>query len=74
MTNDQRPLEAPEPAPRRRWIPTFLQLRLGILMAALVLGVVGMSRNDERMVMAAMVIGGVGLILRFVRPKQPTGP
>ena len=66
--------EPTPPAPTRRWLPTFLQLRLGILMAALVLGVAGMSRNDERMVKVAMVIGGVGLILRFVRPKQPKGP
>jgi hypothetical protein len=66
----------PEPAApiRRTWMPSFLQIRLGILMAAIILGISGMARNDSRIVNAAIVIGAVGVILRFVRPKQNKGP
>lgn len=60
--------------PTRRWLPTFLQLRLGILMAAIVLGISGMARNDPRLVNVAIAIGSVGVILRFLRPKRPKGP
>lgn len=69
MTNDQRPQEIQPAVPRRRWLPSFQMLRLGILMAAVVLGLAGMLRNDDRLILAAMVIGGVGVVLRFVRPK-----
>ena len=62
------------PAPKRRWIPSFLQIRLGVLMLALVLGVTGMARNDQRAVYAAMAVGAVGVILRFFKPQQQKGP
>jgi len=57
-----------------RWIPTFLQIRLGILMLALMLGVTGMVRNDQRIVHVAMACGAVGVILRFFKPQQQKGP
>ena len=66
MTNPQDPT----PPVRRTWMPSFLQLRLGILMAAVILGISGMSRNDPRIVNAAIVIGAVGVILRFVKRKK----
>ncbi len=53
---------------RRRWIPSFMQIRLGILMLALTLGVTGMVRNDQRVVYVAMAFGAVGVILRFLKP------
>lgn len=74
MTNDQRPPEAMEPARRARWIPSFMQIRLGILMLALTLGVTGMARNDQRVVYVAMACGAVGVILRFFKPQQQKGP
>lgn len=70
MTNDQRPQEAPIPSTPRSWLPSFLQLRLGVLMCAIVLGIAGMSRSDNRLVIGAIVVGSVGVILRFVKPKE----
>jgi uncharacterized ion transporter superfamily protein YfcC len=59
----------------RRWLPTVLQFRLTLLVLALIVGITGMSRNDQRMVYAAMGFGAVGIILRFVakaKNKEPS--
>ena len=63
-----------EPARRARWIPSFMQLRLGILLLALLLGVSGMVRNDQRVVYVAIAFGAVGVILRWFKPQQNKGP
>lgn len=74
MTNDQRPGEAADPAPRRRWLPSYQQFRLGVLMTSLVLGITGMSRNDERLVKGAIVVAIVGVLMRVVaRLRQRQG-
>lgn len=61
------------PAPRTGWRPSFGQVRLAILMAALVFGIMGMTQGDTRMVNVAIAVGMVGVILRFVgRRARPT--
>ena len=62
------------PDPVRRWLPSYLQFRLTLLVLALVLGITGMSRNDPRLVKAAMVAGGIGIVMRFLKPRQNEGP
>lgn len=59
--------------PWRRWLPSYLQLRLTLLMLALALGVTGMARNDQRLVKAAMVAGGIGVVMRFLKPRNKEG-
>lgn len=73
MTNDQRPQEIQPAVPRRRWLPSFQMVRLGILMAALILGLLGMKLGDDRVIWAAIAIGAVGVVLRFLRPKIDKG-
>jgi hypothetical protein len=73
MTNDQRPPAAHATARRRRWLPTYLQFRLAVLMFAIVLGFSGMVRTDPRLIFGAMGFGAVGVILRFFGPKQRKG-
>lgn len=59
------------PAPRARWLPSYQQLRLGVLMTSLVLGITGMSRNDERLVKGAIVVAVIGVVMRFFnRPRN----
>ena len=67
----RRPTDAPEGG--RRWLPTYLQLRLGALMLAIVLGVTGMSRHDSQLVKGAMIVGGIGIVMRFLKPKRQAG-
>ena len=57
-----------------RWKLSFMQVRLIILMLALMLGVTGMVRNDQPVVYVAMAFGAVGVILRFFKPQQQKGP
>jgi len=52
-------------------MPLIIRLRLGFLLTAILAGMVGMSRNDPRLVYAGIGCGVVGLALRFVRPKPP---
>ncbi|MEO6068600.1 MAG: hypothetical protein ABIQ41_11555 [Gemmatimonadales bacterium] len=73
MTNDQRPQEIQPAVPRRRWLPSYQMLRLGILMAALTLGLTGMLQHDDRMILAAFIFAIIGVILRFAKPKNKEG-
>ncbi len=41
-------------------------------MLALVLGVTGMARNDQRAVYAAMAVGGIGVVMRFFSRESAT--
>ena len=66
--------DTPPPAPRRRWLPSYQQFRLGILMTALILGITGMSRNDDRLVKGAIGVAIVGVLMRVVnRFRQGQG-
>lgn len=57
----------------RRLIPSFQMVRLGILMAAIILGLLGMKLDNDRVIWAAIIIGGVGVVLRFLRPRIEKG-
>lgn len=50
---------------RCRWLPTFQQWRLGILMSAVALGLTGMIRNDARLVKSAIAMAMVGVLMRI---------
>ncbi len=52
-------------------VPSIIRLRLGALFSAILIGMLGIARNDQRLVYAGMVLGVVGLVLRFVKPKPP---
>jgi hypothetical protein len=77
MTSMSEPTQHPAPstpAPRRRWLPTFQQWRLGVLMTAIVLAISGMTQNDDRLVKAAIVIAIIGVLMRIVnRYRQRQG-
>ena len=66
--------DTPAAEGRRRWLPTYIQFRLAVLMFAIVLGFSGMIRNDQRLIYGAMGFGAVGVILRFLGPKRQKGP
>lgn len=53
------------PAEGRRWLPTFQQWRLGVLMTAIVLAITGMARNDDRLVKGAIGVAIVGVLMRI---------
>lgn len=64
------------PAPARRWLPTFQQWRLGVLMTAIVLAITGMTQNDARLVKGAIVVAVIGVLMRIVnryRQRQKEG-
>lgn len=71
--------DAPDPIPGpaapsggvRRWIPTYTQFRLTILMLALTFGITGMVRGDRYLVDAGIVIALIGVAMRFLRKKEP---
>ncbi|MBW8772188.1 MAG: hypothetical protein JF590_02660 [Gemmatimonadetes bacterium] len=68
--------EGSEAAPRtgwRKWLPSYIQFRLTLLMLAIVLGLTGMTRNDQRLIKAAMVAGGIGIVMRFLKPRNAEG-
>ena len=68
--------DTPPPAPTRRWLPTFQQWRLGVLMTAIVLALTGMSRNDDRLVKGAIGVAIVGVLMRIynsIRQRQRQG-
>lgn len=66
--------DTPPPAPTRRWLPTFQQWRLGVLMTAIVLAISGMTQNDDRQVKGAIVVAVIGVLMRIVnRYRQRQG-
>ncbi|HVX89872.1 MAG TPA: hypothetical protein VG940_13140 [Gemmatimonadales bacterium] len=71
MTNDQRPTEAPAAAPRSRWLPSYQQVRLFVLLAALTVGITGMTRGDSRLVNIGIAIALVGVVMRLFNRKRP---
>ena len=73
--SDPTPQAAPDtPAVRRRWLPTFQQWRLGVLMTAIVLAISGMTQNDDRLVKGAIVVAIIGVGMRIVnRYRQRQG-
>jgi hypothetical protein len=52
-------------------MPSLIRLRLGFLLSAILIGMLGMARNDSRLVYAGIGLGAIGLALRFVKPKPP---
>lgn len=70
--------DTPEPSPPtttprtgvRRWMPTYTQFRLTILMLALTFGITGMVRNDRYLVDAGIVIAMIGVAMRLLRRKR----
>ena len=54
-------------------MPFLIRLRLVLLISAILAGMVGMTRNDSRLIYAGIVLGVIGLVLRYVRPK-PVAP
>ena len=55
-------------------MPSAIRLRLGFLLAAIVTGMMGMARDDARLIYAGVGLGMVGLALRFIKPKKNEGP
>lgn len=55
----------------RRFVPSYQQLRLFILLAALTVGIAGMSWNDPRLVNVGIGIAMVGVVMRFFNRKRP---
>ncbi|HEX7918125.1 MAG TPA: hypothetical protein VF454_01925 [Gemmatimonadales bacterium] len=65
--SDPTPQAAPDTqAVRRRWFPTFQQWRLGVLMTAIVLAIMGMTQNDDRLVKGGIVVAVIGVVMRIV--------
>lgn len=54
----------------RRWMPTYTQFRLTVLMLALTFGITGMVRNDRYLIDAGIVIAMVGVAMRFLNRRQ----
>ena len=52
-------------------MPSFIRLRLGFLLSAILIGMLGMARNDARLVYAGIGLGVIGLVLRFFKPRPP---
>ena len=72
MTDAPEPTSAPD-QPRsgvRRWMPTFTQFRLTILMLALTFGITGMVRNDRYFLDAGIVIAMIGVAMRFLNRRK----
>ncbi|MDP9144434.1 MAG: hypothetical protein M3N43_07025 [Actinomycetota bacterium] len=59
--------------PRRAWRPTFLQVRLGVLMMALVTGVTGIVQGERRLLHAGIAFGVIGVVMRLVKNLQERG-
>ena len=55
-------------------MPSYIRLRLGFLVSAILIGMLGIVRNDQRLVYAGIVLGLVGLALRFLKPKKEESP
>jgi hypothetical protein len=59
------------PSTRTHPMPFLVRVRLGFLLTAILAGMVGMSRDEPRLVYAGIGLGLVGLVLRFFTPKPP---
>lgn len=55
----------PAPSAPHRWPFTFVQVRLGILMAAIAFGLTGMLRNDARLLGAGFGLAILGVLMRI---------
>ena len=55
-------------------MPSLVRLRLGFLLSAILIGMLGMTRDDARLVYGGIALGVIGLALRFVKPKKDEGP
>lgn len=62
--------DTPAAEGRRRWPFTYVQVRLGILMAALVFGLSGMVRNDPRLLDTGIGFAVIGVVMRFFNRKK----
>ena len=49
----------------------FLDLKIALLLAGAVFGIVGMVRENRTLITIAMVIVAAGILLRFLRPRPP---
>ena len=55
-------------------MPSLIRLRLGFLVSAILIGMLGIVRNDSRLIYGGMVLGAIGLALRFIKPGKDEGP
>jgi hypothetical protein len=55
-------------------MPSYIQIRLGLLFSAVVVGMLGIVRDDARLIYAGIALGLTGLALRFLKPKKDQGP
>lgn len=55
-------------------MPSYIRLRLGFLVSAILIGMLGIVRNDQRLIYVGIILGLVGLALRFMKPRQKEGP
>jgi hypothetical protein len=53
---------------------SYIRIRLGFLFAAVVTGMLGIARDDARLVYAGIGLGLIGLALRALKPKKEKGP
>ena len=61
--------EPPVTEPTATTWPFLQRLRLGLLLAALAVGALGIARDDRRVVWVAIVCAGAGSVLRFIRKR-----
>jgi hypothetical protein len=61
------------PSPRRVWRPTFLQVRLGVLMMALITGGTGMAQREPQLIYAGIAFGVVGVLMRLYQRFKSRG-
>lgn len=55
-------------------MPSYIRLRLGFLLSAILIGMLGMVRNDARLIYVGIALGVIGLALRLLRPRKEEGP
>lgn len=55
-------------------MPSLIRLRLGFLFSAILIGMLGVARDDARLVYVGMALGVIGLALRFIKPRKSEGP
>ena len=55
-------------------MPSLIRLRLGFLLSAILIGMLGIVRNDQRLIYAGIVLGLIGLALRLMKPGKHEGP
>ena len=54
-------------------MPSIIRLRLGALFSAILVGMLGVARNDQRLVYVGVALGVIGFALRFWVPKGERG-